>query len=144
MSSKAIRIAGFQPEEGVMSDQSDTQEVKELLARTASSEQLQQAEAMAAQDKLGRMDPSLLDLRERAEPLGHFEDAARQARILQAILRSMGAGVVVADENGKFLLFNPAAEQILGIGPEDVSPAEWSQRYGCYLPDQLTLYPSEQ
>jgi PAS domain S-box-containing protein len=87
---------------------------------------------------------TLVDLRERAAPSQQLQDTGRQARILQAILRSMGAGVVVADENGKFLLFNPTAEQILGIGAEDVPPAEWSKRYGCYLPDQVTLYPSEQ
>ena len=29
------------------------------------------------------------------------------------------------DENGKFLLFNPEAERILGIGSTDASPGSW-------------------
>jgi PAS domain S-box-containing protein len=73
-----------------------------------------------------------------AEPL-HTEN-----RVLQTILRSMSEGVVVADELGKFLLFNPAAERILGAGAVEGGPAEWSKYYGCYLPDMVTLYPPEQ
>ena len=55
----------------------------------------------------------------------------------------MGDGVIVADETGTFLLFNPAAERILGIGRTDTTLDEWSERYGLYLPDQVTLYPPE-
>jgi signal transduction histidine kinase len=51
--------------------------------------------------------------------------------------------VVVADDQGKFLLFNPAAEQILRIGKTDAPPEEWTQRYGNYLPDMVTPYPAE-
>jgi hypothetical protein len=64
-----------------------------------------------------------------------------QARILNLIVTSMGDGVVVVDRQGKFLLFNPAAEQIIGLGEIDVDPADWSKTYGIYLPDQVTLYP---
>ena len=39
----------------------------------------------------------------------------------------MADGVAVADEHGKFLLFNPAAERILGFGPLDVTPEELNQ-----------------
>jgi len=39
-----------------------------------------------------------------------------QSRLLQSVLDSMGEGVVVADEQGKFLIFNPAAERLLGWG----------------------------
>src|SRR5439155_3773374 len=48
---------------------------------------------------------------------------------------------VVADPDGRFLLFNDAAERILGIGPLDVPASEWSKNYGCYLPDRVTPYP---
>jgi len=68
----------------------------------------------------------------------------RQTRIFQAILRDMGAGVVVADSRGKFLLFNPTAERILGIGPVEVPGSHWPQAFGLYLPDQVTLYPPDQ
>src|SRR5262249_7462937 len=48
----------------------------------------------------------------------------------------------VADENGRFLVFNPAAEQILGIGATDTPPADWSDRYRLFLPDMTTPFPS--
>src|SRR5439155_12497051 len=84
-------------------------------------------------------------LRKRTEKGGRSEESlARQNRILLAILRSMSAGVVVAHETGKFLLFNPEAERIFGIGAIDGPPAEWAQRYGCYLTDRVTLFPADQ
>src|SRR5713226_5991868 len=74
--------------------------------------------------------------RKRAE-----EETKRQKELLQLILESIADGVVVADSNGKFLLFNTAAEQVLGIGATDTTPDQWSDRYGSYLPDAATLYP---
>ena len=71
------------------------------------------------------------------------EELRQQKEILQSILGSMGDGVAVADENGKFLFFNPAAEQIMGLGATDVPPAEWTKRYGVYLPDTITPYSPE-
>ena len=49
---------------------------------------------------------------------------------------------VVADRQGKFLLFNPAAEQIIGLGAIECPPEEWPERYGLFLPDGKTLCPS--
>jgi PAS domain S-box-containing protein len=69
------------------------------------------------------------------------EETKRQKELLQLILESIADGVVVADSNGKFLLFNAAAEQVLGIGATDTTPDQWSDRYGSYLPDGVTLYP---
>jgi PAS domain S-box-containing protein len=51
---------------------------------------------------------------------------------------------VVADLEGCFLFFNREAEQILGIGAQDIKPAEWSKAYGCYLADMVTPYPPDQ
>src|SRR5262249_27972334 len=81
---------------------------------------------------------------ERNRQLAESEAALRrQTVILQAVLHSMADGVAVADEHGKFLLFNPAAERILGFGPMDVTPEEWSEHYGCYLADGMTPCPVE-
>ena len=52
----------------------------------------------------------------------------------------MGDGVIVADEKGKFLIFNPAAEDMFGTGFTDTTPDEWSATYGLLLPDALTPY----
>src|SRR6267143_3985224 len=69
------------------------------------------------------------------------EETRRQRELLQLILGSIAEGVVVADSNGKFLLFNAAAEQVLGIGATEAAPDQWTDRYGCFLPDAVTLYP---
>jgi two-component system sensor histidine kinase/response regulator len=78
------------------------------------------------------------DEQRNRDPLG------KQNRVLLAILRSMSAGVVVAHETGKFLLFNPEAERIFGLGAADVPPQEWPKYYGCFLPDRVTLFPAQQ
>jgi PAS domain S-box-containing protein len=72
------------------------------------------------------------------------EETGRQKELLQLILESIADGVVVADSDGKFLLFNAAAEQVLGIGATDSRPDQWSDRYGSYLSDGVTLYPPDE
>jgi len=82
---------------------------------------------------------------QRAHELARSEEALRsQTRILQSILHSMGDGVVVADENGRFLLFNPAAEQILRRDLSDTTTENWAERSGFYLPDTATPYPTNE
>jgi len=72
------------------------------------------------------------------------EETRRQKELLQLILGSMGDGVVVANENGKFLLFNNAAEQMLGLGATDATPDQWTNRYGLFQPDTVTPFvPTE-
>ncbi|MEI6352049.1 MAG: ATP-binding protein, partial [Verrucomicrobiota bacterium] len=68
-------------------------------------------------------------------------DLQSQTRILRSILESMGDGVVVANERGEFLLFNPAAEEILGVGANSGGLESLAQQAGLYLPDQVTPYP---
>ena len=72
------------------------------------------------------------------------ERRARSEETLRLVLHSVADGVVVADERGAFLLFNPAAERILGVGGADVAPEEWSARYQLHLPDGVTPYPPEE
>lgn len=64
--------------------------------------------------------------------------------ILAAIFKSLSVGVVVCDIDGRFIFFNPEAERILGRGAMHAEVAEWSALYGCYRPDRVTLYPSEE
>jgi len=72
------------------------------------------------------------------------QETKRQKELLQLILGSIADGVVVADANGKFLLFNAAAEHIVGIGATDTAPDKWSAQYGTYFPDAVTVYPSNE
>jgi PAS domain S-box-containing protein len=72
------------------------------------------------------------------------KSALDDAAILRAIFESLAVGVVVCDQQGRLLFFNPEAERILGMGPMNVSPAEWTPTYGCYRPDMRTPFPAEQ
>ena len=67
-----------------------------------------------------------------------------QTIMLQSVLDSIDEGLVAADENGKFILWNPAATKIVGMGAENVPPGEWNSHYGVYLPDGVTPLPAEQ
>jgi PAS domain S-box-containing protein len=81
----------------------------------------------------------LVMARKRAE-----EKLSDTNEILHSILSSMGDGVIVADKNGNFLVFNPAAERMFGRGATQTASSEWSQQYGLYLPDRVTPFPPEQ
>jgi PAS domain S-box-containing protein len=66
------------------------------------------------------------------------------ALMLRSILDSMDEGLVAASEEGKFILWNPAATKILGRGPVDLPGEEWPAYYGFYLPDLVTPLPFRQ
>ena len=67
----------------------------------------------------------------------------KQTRTLESILANMDEGVVVADEAGHFLHWNPAAERILGIGAADVGIDQWSAHYGIFLADGAQPCPPQ-
>ena len=64
-----------------------------------------------------------------------------QTQVLRGILDNIGEAVVVADAQGKFVVFNPTAEQLLGLGATDASPEQWTDRYGLFYPDGKTPFP---
>jgi PAS domain S-box-containing protein len=67
-----------------------------------------------------------------------------QALMLQSILDSLAEGLVAADEEGKFILWNPAAERILGLGATSLPSQKWTEHYGLYLADTVTPFPADQ
>ena len=73
-----------------------------------------------------------------------IEKIGAQTKLLRSIIESMGDGLVVADEHGKFLIFNPEAERLLGLGPVADAPEKWSERYGVFHPDAQTPFPADQ
>ncbi len=64
--------------------------------------------------------------------------------IAGSLLDSLSEGIIVADVSGQLRYFNPIAEDILGIGVQEVSPDEWTVTYGCFYPDKVTPYPTEE
>ena len=71
------------------------------------------------------------------------DELQQQTRLMQAIFEGMSDGVVVADENGKFTLFNPAAKRIVGMGLTDTDPDQWSAKYGIFYNDRTTPVPTD-
>lgn len=71
-------------------------------------------------------------------------DLGRQGAIMGSVLKNMSDSVLVTDERGDFVLFNAAAERMLGRSPTDGPPEAWPKTYGMYLPDcQTRLDPSQ-
>ena len=86
-----------------------------------------------------------LELSRYAKKLSISQDALQgQTVMLQSVLDSMSEGLVAADENGKFIIWNPAAEKIVGMGAASVPSKEWNKHYGVFLPDTVTPLPQEQ
>lgn len=81
--------------------------------------------------------------RQAAELTRSRQALEAQALTLQSVLDSMAEGLVAADEHGKFILWNVAARNIVGMGPADMSSRDWSEHYGVFLPDTVTPFPAE-
>ncbi|RSM45073.1 Fis family transcriptional regulator [Actinoplanes sp. ATCC 53533] len=71
-------------------------------------------------------------------------ESRRQAGLLGAIMASLGDGVAVVDESGAFLLLNPAARALLGVGDDVAGPEAWQQHYGLFRADGHTPFPVEE
>ncbi|MGH9503549.1 MAG: PAS domain S-box protein [Terriglobales bacterium] len=82
--------------------------------------------------------------RQSGELLGSQQALETQTRMLQSVLDSMAEGLVAADEQGKFIIWNPAAEKIVGAGATNLSSEHWSERYGLFLEDTRTPFPHDQ
>ena len=76
--------------------------------------------------------------------LEKIESMLKENEILHSVISSLSEGVIVADEIGKFLYFNDAAQQILGIGSKDIGIQEWTSVYGCYYPDTVNPFPADE
>ena len=80
----------------------------------------------------------------QAEELARSREALEeQTRMLNLVLESMGEGLIAADQEGNFLIWNDSAKKLLGQGPADLSTEEWSSHYGCYEEDGKTPIPTE-
>ena len=72
------------------------------------------------------------------------EDLAHQHAVQNLILENVADGVVVSDSDGRFLLWNRKVEQIVGSGPDEVSPERWSTHFGVYFDEAEKPLPTEE
>jgi PAS domain S-box-containing protein len=115
---------------------SQGQPLRILESNTDITERKQAEERLAKQAKaLARQAQELAASRQALET---------QTLMLQSVLNSMSEGLVVADENGKFTIWNPAAQRITGLGAADVPTEELTAHYGLFLPDTVTPFPPEE
>jgi PAS domain S-box-containing protein len=85
------------------------------------------------------------ELAQQAEELAGSRQALEiQTLMLKSVLDSMTEGLAAVDEQGKFVIWNTAAEKILGMGASDLPNPEWAGHYGLFLPDTVTPFPTEQ
>lgn len=67
-----------------------------------------------------------------------------QTKLLQVIIDSIGDGLILANQQGEFVLFNRAAVGLFGQLTNEKSHQEWSSTYGLFLADQKTLFPDNE
>ncbi|MEG4321506.1 MULTISPECIES: PAS domain-containing protein [unclassified Microcoleus] len=67
-----------------------------------------------------------------------------QTKLLQVIIDSIGDALILANQQGEFVLFNRAAVGMFGQLTNEKSAEEWSSTYGLYLADQKTLFPENE
>jgi diguanylate cyclase (GGDEF)-like protein len=107
-----------------------------------------EAMGLGAADFLSKnnLDPDLLErsIRYALEQAEAREKLRKRTALLGSILENMGDGVAMADQEGRLTFFNPAAEKILGFGPNQRTRENWVKEYGFYLPDRETLFPTEE
>jgi PAS domain S-box-containing protein len=91
-----------------------------------------------------RLAGQALELARQAAELRHSrKELEKQTLMLRSVLDGMAEGLVAADEQGKFILWNPAAEKILGVAA-NLPPEKWTEHYGLYLADTVTPFPADQ
>ena len=61
-----------------------------------------------------------------------------RALLMETIFASISDGVVVADAQGRFTMFNASAERIVGVGKLDLKTGQWADAYGVFYPDRKT------
>ena len=73
-----------------------------------------------------------------------YEALAQQSDALQVIFESLPWGIIVADQDGRLLFSNAAAEKLLGVGIVDASPHACTSLEGWYFPDQISVVSHDQ
>jgi diguanylate cyclase (GGDEF)-like protein len=118
--------------------------VRGVRMNTDNAERLARGESLEnppdGDDEIGRSGRALISASER---LAERERTIREnGDLLRLILQRISDGVVVADVEGNFLVFNEAAEEVLGLGALERDPSEWAASYGVMLPNG-NPFPSE-
>ena len=66
-----------------------------------------------------------------------------QTVMFQMVLDNMGEGLIAADKEGHFLIWNDAACHLMGRASEDLPTEQWTPHYQVFLTDGITPYPPD-
>jgi PAS domain S-box-containing protein len=84
------------------------------------------------------------ELIRRAEELASSRVALEtQTLMLQSVLDSMGEGLIAADRNGHFLIWNDSANKLMGREASNLPTEQWTPHYQVFLPDGITPCPPD-
>ena len=67
----------------------------------------------------------------------------RETALTEAVFASMGAAVLVVNNDGLLTKYNPLAERLLGAEISGARLVGWSERLGVFLPDDSGFAPTE-
>ena len=73
-----------------------------------------------------------------------IRDLQAQAQLVDTVFESISDGVVAANPDGQFTIFNSSAERIVGMGMMTAPPEQWTRRYGIFRTDKKTPFPTDQ
>jgi PAS domain S-box-containing protein len=80
--------------------------------------------------------------RDRAQATANAATAElrEQKSLLEAIMDSVSAGILVVDDRGEFILTNPAAAPYLRIGGQDLTNSRWTEHTQLFHGDGVTPF----
>ncbi len=64
--------------------------------------------------------------------------------LLDSVLHNIKDGIVAVDEKGRYFVFNPAAEKIMGRTPEGILDNKRMEHFGLFRPDGVTPFPESE
>jgi PAS domain S-box-containing protein len=73
---------------------------------------------------------------------GAMELLRAQTALLETVIDNMGNGLVVVAD-GKYVLKNRMADEIMGQRAKDIGPTDWRTEYDVFLPDKTTRFDLE-
>ena len=123
------------------------EEIEDYVAHDFSGRQQTSRDRVEFEEQKGELEETIIartaELTEANRQL-ELEIAERRQTeaYLRAVFASVGDGLIVANEKYEFVLFNRAAEAILGSGVTDADPEQWPEIFGVYLADGTTPCPA--
>ena len=73
-----------------------------------------------------------------------ISDLKSQAQLVETVLESISDGVLAADADGRFTIFNSSALETVGLGITEAPPDQWAPRYGIFKADKKTFFPTDE